>query len=97
MIGLTRQKLFIGSTKHDLEHYTTIEGVIPNSHIVINPPLPSTANGSAEVREASSDWHKTLYLQPGKWMQWVIATATVIVVILAGVTYMLHNAEKVGL
>lgn len=64
---------------------------------MINPPLPVTANGSAEVREASSEWHKTLYLQPGKWMQWVVATATGIVVILAGVTYMLHNAEKVNL
>ena len=90
------QKLFIGSSKHELEHYTIIEGVIPNSHIVISPPLPSAVNASAEVREGSSEWHKTLYLQPGKWIQWVIATATAIVVILAGITYMLHAAEKVG-
>lgn len=90
------QNLYIGTTKHDVEHFSTIEGVIPNSHIVVNPPLPVASNTSITNSIGSTEWHKTLYLKPGKWIQWVVVTTILIVLMLAGVTYTLHLGEKVS-
>lgn len=53
-------------------------------------------NGSSSVNSWSQDWHETLYIQPGKWIQWVVVTTVGIVGVLAGITYVLHMKEKVS-
>lgn len=75
-------------------HYTNVEGVIPNSHVVLIPPSPE-ANNALPVR-ANKDWHKSLYLHPGDWITWVILVLIAVVIVLAGVIYLLHSNEKVS-
>ena len=90
------QNLFVGTSKHAEIHYTNIEGVIPNSQVVINPPYSDADNDALPTR-ANHDWHKSLYLHPGDWITWVILVLIAVVVILAGVIYLLHSNEKVSL
>lgn len=60
-----------------------MEGVIPNSKVVIYPP--PNIDGS---------WHRELYLRPGAWIPWVTLTVVVTVVLLAIVVFILHLNEK---
>jgi integrin alpha FG-GAP repeat containing protein 1 len=80
---------------HAEVHYTNIEGVIPNSHVVLIPPSPGADNDALPVR-ANRDWHKSLYLHPGDWITWVILVLIAVVIVLAGVIYLLHSNEKVS-
>jgi integrin alpha FG-GAP repeat containing protein 1 len=78
------ENLFVGSTKHTEEHYINMEGVIPNSKVVIIPPI-----------EAGGSWRKELYLRPGEWIPWVTLTMVVTTIILAITVFVLHMNEKV--
>lgn len=51
------ENLFVGATIHAPEHFINMEGVVPNSKVVIHP--------SAREGEA---WRRELYLRPGKWI-----------------------------
>ena len=80
------ENLFVGSTKHTSAadgHYINIEGVIPNSKVVIIPPA---AEGD--------DWHKELYLRPGNWIPWVGVSVVAAMIVLAVSTFVLHLNEK---
>ena len=77
------ENLFVGSTKHTDEHYINMEGVIPNSKVVIIPP----AEGDA--------WRRELYLRPGEWIPWVTVTVIAALIILAIIVLVLHLNEKV--
>ena len=77
------ENLFVGSTKHSDQHYIDMEGVIPNSKVVIIPPIDDGA------------WRKELYLRPGDWIPWVTLTVVIATVVLAVIVFVLHLSEKV--
>ena len=74
--------LFVGSTKHTQDHYIDMEGVIPNSKLVIIPPLEGDG------------WRKELYLRPGDWIPWVTLTVVIATAVLAVIVFVLHLSEK---
>lgn len=61
-----------------------MEGVIPNSKVVIIPPV-----------ERGGYWRKELYLRPGEWIVWVTVTVVAATIILAIIVFVLHLNEKV--
>jgi len=61
-----------------------MEGVIPNSKVVI---LPSANEGEA--------WKRELFLRPGEWIPWVTVTVVAGMVLLAIIVFVLHLNEKV--
>lgn len=63
-----------------------MEGVIPNSKLVIRP--------SAREGEA---WRRELFLRPGKWIPWVTLTVVLGTVVLAVIVLVLHLNENVSL
>ncbi|KAI0831660.1 integrin alpha N-terminal domain-containing protein [Trametes gibbosa] len=77
------ENLFVGSTKHTNEHYINMEGVIPNSKVVIIPPM---VDGDM--------WKRELYLRPGEWIPWVTLTVVASLIILAVIVLVLHLNEK---
>ncbi|KAF9239681.1 hypothetical protein BU15DRAFT_74536 [Melanogaster broomeanus] len=78
------ENLFVGSTKHTPDHFINMEGVIPNSRVVIHPP-PGLSEGS---------WKRELFLRPGQWIPWVTLTVVVATAILAIIVFVLHLNEK---
>ncbi|KAL4065217.1 hypothetical protein J3A83DRAFT_4360504 [Scleroderma citrinum] len=78
------ENLFVGSTKHTQEHFINMEGVIPNSRVVIHPP-PGRDEGS---------WKRELFLRPGEWIPWVTLTVVITTAILAAIVFVLHLNEK---
>jgi integrin alpha FG-GAP repeat containing protein 1 len=67
-------------------HYISMEGVIPNSKVVIIPP---SAPGVGE-------WKRELYLRPGEWIPWVTITLVVSTVILGLTVWIFHWNERVS-
>jgi integrin alpha FG-GAP repeat containing protein 1 len=78
------ENLFVGSTKHTEKHFINMEGVIPNSRVVIHPP-PGLDDGP---------WKRELFLRPGQWIPWVTLTVVVATAILAVIVFILHLSEK---
>ncbi|KAI1783408.1 integrin alpha N-terminal domain-containing protein [Ganoderma leucocontextum] len=76
------ENLFVGSTKHTDQHYINMEGVIPNSKVVIIPPVEGEF------------WRRELYLRPGEWIPWVTVTVVVSLILLAIIGLVLHLNEK---
>jgi hypothetical protein len=62
-----------------------MEGVIPNSRVVINPP----------ALDQNTSWKRELFLRPGKWIPWVTLTVFVATIVLAIIVFVLHLNEKV--
>ncbi|CAE6446827.1 unnamed protein product [Rhizoctonia solani] len=84
-LGLGRTNNYIetltaGSTSP--QSATTLEGVIPNSKLVLNPNTDGT------------DWRRELFLRPGEWMWWVLFTLVGATIILFVVVLVLHINEK---
>ncbi|KAF8638878.1 hypothetical protein AX17_001933 [Amanita inopinata Kibby_2008] len=77
------ENLFVGTTVHHKQHYINMEGVIPNSRVVI---LPSSDEGIT--------WRRELFLRPGEWIPWVTLTVVVGMVLLAIIVLVLHMNEK---
>jgi integrin alpha FG-GAP repeat containing protein 1 len=71
---------------HTAEHYINMEGVIPNSKVVILPPS-----------KAGDPWKRELFLRPGEWIPWVTLTVVVGTALLAVIVLVLHLNEKVRL
>lgn len=82
------ENLFVGSTRHQPQHYINIEGVLPNSQIVISPFQPAGALVPAT-------WRRELYIHPGDWIPSVMATLTAAILVLALTVLVLHLNEKV--
>jgi hypothetical protein len=61
-----------------------MEGVVPNSKVVIIPPT-----------DDSGAWKKELYLRPGEWIPLVTLTVVIGTVLLAIIVLVLHLNEKV--
>lgn len=79
------ENLFVGSTKHTPDHYINMEGVIPNSKVVI---IPATGSDGGM-------WKRELYLRPGEWIVWVTVSVVGAMIILAIIVGVLHLNEKV--
>lgn len=77
------ENLFVGTTVHSKEHYINMEGVVPNSKVVI---LPSAKEGES--------WRRELFLRPGEWIPWVTVTVVVGTAILAIIVFVLQLNEK---
>jgi len=77
------ENLFVGSTIHTTQHFINMEGVIPNSKVVILPP---PKDGEA--------WKRELFLRPGEWIPWVTLTVVAGTVLLAIIVFVLHLNEK---
>ncbi|KAI0927900.1 hypothetical protein AcV7_009379 [Taiwanofungus camphoratus] len=77
------ENLFVGSTKHSDKHFINMEGVIPNSKVVIIPPI-----------QGDDAWKRELYLRPGEWIPWVTLTVVVATAVLAIIVFVLHLNEK---
>ena len=67
-----------------MDHYINLEGVIPNSKLVI---LPSAREGEM--------WRRELFLRPGEWIPWVTAAVIGGTLVLAIIVFVLHLNEKV--
>ena len=78
------ENLFVGSTKHTPQHFLNMEGVIPNSKVVI---LPSSGD---------APWKRQLFLRPGAWIPWVTVTVVIGTAVLAVIVLVLHISEKVS-
>jgi integrin alpha FG-GAP repeat containing protein 1 len=72
----------VGSTSP--QSATTLEGVIPNSKLVLNPGRDG------------AEWRRELFLRPGEWMWWVLLTLIGATILLLGVVFVLHVNEKVS-
>ena len=85
--GLGRTNNYIENLFAGAAHgrVATLEMVIPNSKLVINPGA------------TPDEWHKELYLRPGQWIPWVGVAVLGTMVALAGVVLVLHLNEKVRL
>ncbi|KAF7294648.1 hypothetical protein MIND_01001600 [Mycena indigotica] len=78
------ENLFVGSTIHTQQHFINIEGVIPNSKLVILPP---SKTGDA--------WKRELFLRPGEWTPYVTLTTAVGTLLLLSIIWLvLHLNEK---
>ncbi|KAK2460674.1 hypothetical protein APHAL10511_007144 [Amanita phalloides] len=77
------ENLFVGTTVHSKQHYINIEGVVPNSRVVI---LPSLNEGEA--------WRRELFLRPGEWIPWVTIIVLIGMLLLAIIVFILHMHEK---
>lgn len=80
------ENLFVGSTKHTAQHYINMEGVIPNSKVVIIPAVGEDGM-----------WKRELYLRPGEWIVWVTLTVVGAMLVLAVIVGVLHLSEKASL
>lgn len=81
------ETIFVGSTLHSPQHFLAMEGVIPNSQVIISP--------SAEVESSSpSDWKRELYLQPGDWIPWVTLVLVTIILGLCGFVFTMQARES---
>jgi len=65
-----------------------MEGVVPNSKVVIIPPSDDSQR---------TEWRKELYLRPGEWIPLVTLTVVIATVLLAIIVLVLHLNEKVGI
>lgn len=83
------ENLFVGSTRDQPRHFLNIEGLIPNSQVLINPYQPDG------VRDPAGYWTKMLYLRPGDWIPWVTVVLLAAIVALGIVVIVLHVREKV--
>ncbi|GAA5951802.1 hypothetical protein JCM3765_003122 [Sporobolomyces pararoseus] len=98
------ENLFIGSTRSkQSNHFINLEGVIPNSQVLILPfqsqEAPTTQeedeDGSLSLWEGNTgEWRKELYLKPGDWIPWVTLVLVTAIIGLGIVVFVLHLNEK---
>lgn len=63
-----------------------MEGVIPNSRVVIHPPSD----------ESDGTWRRELFLRPGEWIPLVTVTVIITTIVLAVIVFVLRLNEKVS-
>ncbi|WFD34353.1 hypothetical protein MCUN1_001192 [Malassezia cuniculi] len=82
--------LFVGSTRRQRDSALAIEGVVPNSEVIIVPwqgrPEPPGAGPAM--------WRRELYLHPAEWIHLVVIVLGVVILLLLGVVGVLDLAEK---
>lgn len=89
------QNLKVGtSLLSDENRVTSLDGVIPNSQVILNPPWAREAGTNESVRARSKEWRTELFLHPGDWIPWVAAAVIGTVVTLGMVVVWLGEREK---
>lgn len=91
--------MFVGTSLNPPSHFSTLESLIPNSQVVINPPAPAAVEeGTAPqpVKTRSQEWRSELFLHPGDCIPWVGAAVVGTVLVLGMVVAGLHEQEKVN-
>lgn len=83
------ENLFVGSTRHQQQHFTNLESLIPNSQVLIDPYQPP---GVTDPRS----WIRQLYLHPGDWIPGVVLSLVGAMVVLGGIILFLHLKEQVS-
>jgi len=92
------QRLFVGASLRPPGHTSTIESLIPNSQVIINPPSlhhPDQIEQSPPVKARSQEWRSELFLHPGDWIPSVAAAVIGTVLLLGMVVFGLNEREKV--
>ncbi|GAA6012102.1 hypothetical protein JCM11491_001751 [Sporobolomyces phaffii] len=85
------ENLFIGSTRAlQPLHFINLEGVIPNSQVLVLP----YQSGEGPARGDVGEWKKELYLKPGDWIPWVTLVLLTAIIGLGVVVLVLHLNEK---
>lgn len=82
------EALFVGTTKRRTTNFIEIEGVIPNSQVIVLPWEGTDGKGDVSM------WERQLYLSPGDWIPWVMVVLATIIVLLLGVVFLLRQNEK---
>lgn len=81
------ESLFVGSTRRQPQPFVVMEGVIPNSEVVVAPWQDAAAPTPAT-------WHRELYLHPGDWIPLVTAALVGLLVLLGAIVAALDLNEK---
>ncbi|BEI87812.1 uncharacterized protein CcaverHIS019_0105300 [Cutaneotrichosporon cavernicola] len=82
------------SLKSDENRVTSLDGVIPNSQVILNPPWSRALRTNETVLYRSKEWRTELFLHPGDWIPWVAAAVVGTVVTLGMVVVWLGEREK---
>lgn len=82
------------SLKSDEDRVTSLDGVIPNSQVILNPPWAREPRANESVLWRSKEWRTELFLHPGDWIPWVAAAVVGTVVTLGMVVVWLGEREK---
>ncbi|KAE8259615.1 hypothetical protein A4X13_0g905 [Tilletia indica] len=108
-VGSTRRRIPSAPNKPVEPHYLVMEGVVPNSEVLISPweeqverqPPSSGGGGSPDVGPwmaaggaSTSTWRRELFLQPGDWIPWVTIVLVTVVLMLGAIVFVLHLQEK---
>ncbi|KAL1405541.1 hypothetical protein Q8F55_009179 [Vanrija albida] len=103
-IGLGRtnnyvENLVVGTTLYEPDDgRTSLEAVIPNSQLIVNPPWPLSGDSlyklKPPVTKRNKEWRTELFLHPGDWIPWVAAAVLGTVVTLGFVVWRLDEREK---
>lgn len=81
------ESLFVGSTRRQPEPVLVLEGVIPNSEVVVIPTQPD-AGGSPE------HWRRELFLHPADWVPAVTLALGALIAVLGLIVFGLDLREK---
>ncbi|WFD01001.1 hypothetical protein MYAM1_003761 [Malassezia yamatoensis] len=89
-IGLGRtnnyvESLFVGSTRRQTQPYVAMEGVIPNSEVVVSP---------WQDQQSPLTWHRELFLHPADWIPVVTAALIALITLLGTIVYALNLNEN---
>ncbi|CAD6914554.1 unnamed protein product [Tilletia controversa] len=108
-VGSTRRRIPSAPNKAAVEpHYLVMEGVVPNSEVLISPweeqverqpsaggkGSPDVGPWMAAAGASTATWRRELFLQPGDWIPWVTIVLVTVVLMLGVVVFVLHLQEK---
>ncbi|PKI82542.1 hypothetical protein MVES1_003813 [Malassezia vespertilionis] len=80
--------LFVGSTRRQPFPYVAMEGVIPNSELVVAPAQ------QGPVAFPPESWHRELFLHPGDWVPSVTAVLAGVIALLGAIVFALDLHEQ---
>lgn len=81
------EALFVGSTRRQRQPYLAMEGVIPNSELVVIP-------WQAPAESSPDAWRRELFLHPADWIHLVTAALVGLTALLALVVFFLGLHER---
>lgn len=77
------------------DYFLSMEGVIPNSQVVISPFYETEPSSPKQEQDSTSiSWHRELYLHPGDWIAWVLVTLVTLILLLAGFVALMEVKER---
>ncbi|WFD32932.1 hypothetical protein MSPP1_003985 [Malassezia sp. CBS 17886] len=83
------ESLFVGSTRRQAQPFLVMEGVMPNSEVVVIP-----WQGAPTPAPTPDLWRRELFLHPGDWIHLVVIALAGVIALLAVVVFALDLHEK---